>query len=150
MADQDLLQRTIERIWDTIPPVWGQVRGNARFSAVHDFHITLEQFHILRHIHRGAHSVAELAERKQISRPAISQAIDLLVDKGLITRTQGKPDRRFVQLELTESGNNMISAIFQNNRRWMANQMSGLTTGELDTLLRALDILKATFSSPND
>lgn len=147
MTTESLLQHTIERFWDTVPPVWGHVRGNARTTAVQDFKISLEQFHILRHIRRGSHSAAELAQRLQISRPAISQAIDLLVTKGLVTRAQVQHDRRFVQLELTESGNMLLNAIFKKNRRWMVKMMSGLTSDELHILLHAMDILKATFDS---
>jgi DNA-binding MarR family transcriptional regulator len=58
------------------------------------FGITMEQFHILRHIRRGYRSVKDLAEKKQINRSAVSQAIDALVSKGLVTRIQESGDRR--------------------------------------------------------
>jgi DNA-binding MarR family transcriptional regulator len=150
MAADDLLQCAIERFWDTVPPVWGHVRGNVRSNAIQDFNITLIQFHVLRHIRKGAHSVSDLAERQQISRPAISQAVDLLVEKGLVTRQQDPGDRRFIQLDLTESGNNLLNAIFAKNRLWMAKKMRVLKPDELDTLIRAMTILKTTFDSPEE
>jgi DNA-binding MarR family transcriptional regulator len=145
MTTESLLQHTIERFWDTVPPVWGHVRGNARTTAVQDFKITLEQFHILRHIRRGAHSAADLAQRQLISRPAITQAVDLLVEKGLVTRQQDRQDRRYIQLELTKSGNALLDSVFTKNRRWMAGKMATLSPTELKTILHALDILKTTF-----
>ena len=94
---EELRQKAIDRFWETIPPVWNQVRNNLRSIAAEKFEISVEQFHILRHIRKGITSVSELADVKQISRPAISQAVDVLVEKGLISRQQDADDRRFVQ-----------------------------------------------------
>jgi DNA-binding MarR family transcriptional regulator len=148
MATNELLQSAIDRFWDTVPPVWGRVRENARSNAICDFRISLIQFHILRHIRHGAHSVSDLADRLQISRPAISQAVDTLVEKELVTRRQNKGDRRFVQLELTESGNHLINTIFSQNRLWMGEKMSALSPNELETIICAMTILKSTFDAP--
>lgn len=145
MASNDLLQQTIERFWDTVPPVWGRVRGNARCNAIQDFNLTLIQFHILRHIRRGIHSMGELAEKQQISRPAVSQAVEILVEKGLVVRQQDAQDRRYVQLELTENGTNLLEAVFRKNRRWMAEKMASLKQDELETIIAAMEILKRTF-----
>ena len=144
MNDLDLLQQTIEQFWDAIPPVWGHVRSQARAYAVQDFGVSLIQFEILRHIRRGAHSVAELAERQQISRPAVSQAVDSLVEEGLVSRSQDPQDRRFVDLELTERGRALINAIFTKNRQWMMEKMKELRPDEMETIIRALGILKET------
>jgi DNA-binding MarR family transcriptional regulator len=150
MAADELLQRAIERIWDTVPPVWGRVRGNARANAITDYSLTLVQFHILRHIRKGAHTVSELAERQQISRPAISHAVDQLVEKDLVTRQDDPHDRRYVQLNLTENGSQLLSSVFGKNRQWMAAKMAGLSPEELEILIRALSILKDTFDTVED
>ncbi len=142
MASTENLQKTIERFWDTIPRVWGIVRCVARKNATQYFDLTLIQFDILRHIRRGAHSAAELAERQQISRPAISQALDLLVEKGLVTRSPGSTDRRYVRLELTGSGERLIAELYTTNRAWMAEKLSVLSDPELETVIDAMQILK--------
>jgi hypothetical protein len=95
-----LLPRTIEKFWETVPPAWNAIRAFIRETAARDFDITVEQFHILRHVAKGSGSISELAQAKHISRPAISQAVDMLVNKGLLTRCQDERDRRFVKLEL--------------------------------------------------
>ncbi|MGV8025521.1 MAG: MarR family winged helix-turn-helix transcriptional regulator [Anaerolineaceae bacterium] len=150
MTDNDLLQQTIEQFWDTIPPVWGYVRGNARSNAIQDFNLTLIQFHILRHIRHGFHSVGELADKQQISRPAVSQAVEILVEKELVARQQDTRDRRYVQLALTENGNSLLNAVFSKNRHWMAKKMSSLEQDELKTIMAAMRILKNTFDSSLD
>jgi DNA-binding MarR family transcriptional regulator len=150
MSENDLLQLAIERFWDTVPPVWGRVRGNARSHAVQDHGLSLIQFHILRHIRKGAHSASEIAELLQISRPAISQALEQLVEKGLVTRRQDTGDRRFVQLDLTDSGGSLLNSVFGKSRRWMAEKMCDLHPDDLETLIRAMSILKKTFDSPEE
>ena len=145
LATGELLQQTIDRFWESFPPTWNHIRTNVRGIAVEKFGITVEQFHILRHIRRGHDSVSELAEAKGISRPAISQAVELLVGKGLVTRRQNAEDRRFVQLELTDEGSELLSAIFRENRIWMEEKLSILTPEQMTQIIAALDVLKKVF-----
>jgi len=146
---EQLIPATIEAFWSTIPPVWNRVKGNVRAIAVENFDISVEQFHILRHIRRGLTSVSELAEVKQISRSAVSQAVDILVERGLICRRQNALDRRNIPLELTESGNTLLDTIGEKNRAWMKSQMSSLTVQDLNTLTSAMEILAETFTGPD-
>ena len=141
-----MIPAAIEAFWSTIPPVWNRVRGNVRAIALENFDISVEQFHILRHIRRGLSSVSELAEVKQISRSAVSQAVDILVERGFIYRRQNALDRRNIPLELTESGNTLLDTIAEKNRAWMKSQMLSLTAQDLHTLTSALEILAGTFS----
>ncbi len=141
---EDLIGQAIDRFWETIPPFWHRVRAHIRQLAAEQFDISVEQFHILRNIRRGRGSVSELAEAKNISRPAISQAVDLLVNKGLITRTTNANDRRQVRLALTDSGNALLDAIFDNTRQWMAHILSPLSNEELQTLTLAMESLRKT------
>ncbi len=144
-ATQELLHQTIDRFWETIPPTWNRIRGHIRSIAAENYGMTVEQFHILRLVRKGIQSASELAEIKQISRPAISQAVDLLVEKGLLTRQQSTGDRRFVTLELTDSGHDLLNAIHGENRDWMVEKLSPLQPDELACLLRGLEVLKQAF-----
>ena len=139
---KNLKEQAIDRFWETIPPLWGMVRQHIRTEATSQFDISVEQFHILRHVRRGTNSISDLAEAKNISRPAISQAVDLLVNKGLLTRTQSTEDRRFVNLKLTDSGNALLDALFKETRAWMKELMSDLTDEELDIIANAMTSLK--------
>ena len=145
LASDVLLQQTIDKFWESVPPVWNRVRINLRTIAAESFDISVEQFHILRHIRRGFQSVSELAEVRQISRSAISQAVDPLVEKGLVTRQQMAHDRRYVRLELTESGNTLLNMIFQKNREWMAEKLAGLSDAEINLVIDSMEVLKRTF-----
>jgi DNA-binding MarR family transcriptional regulator len=137
-----LQNQAIDHFWETVPPLWGMIRTHIRAEATKNFDITVEQFHILRHVRRGTGSISELATAKNISRPAISQAVELLVKKGLLTRSQSTQDRRFVDLALTEAGNHLLDTVFQETRTWMKERMSALSGEELETVAKAMEAMK--------
>lgn len=139
---KELQEQAIDRFWETIPPLWGKIRAHIRSEATSQFDISVEQFHVLRHVRRGINSISDLATAKNISRPAISQAVDLLVNKGLLTRTQSTEDRRFVELTLTESGNNLLDTVFKETRAWMKGLMNDLSDEELDNIASAMTSFK--------
>ena len=145
-ASDILLQTAIDGFWAAIPPAWNRIKANLRSIAVENYDISVEQFHILRHIRKGITSVSELAEVKQISRSAISQAVDLLVERGLICRLQNARDRRNIPLELTGAGNKLLDAIGEKNRAWMETRMAALTPQELEILNCAFELLGKTFA----
>jgi len=135
-------EQALDSFWETIPPLWNTVRAHIRAEATGQFDISVEQFHVLRYVRRGTNSISDLATAKNISRPAISQAVDVLVNKGLMTRTQSTEDRRFIELALTDSGNALLDTVFKETRAWMKELMSDLTNDELDTIRSAMTALK--------
>jgi DNA-binding MarR family transcriptional regulator len=142
ITSKDLRERAIDRFWETVPPLWHSVRSHIRATATAKFDISVEQFHVLRYVRRGTDSVSELATAKNISRPAISQAVEVLVKKGLLTRVPSKEDRRCVELVLTEDGNNLLDTVFKETRGWMSERMQGLSPDELKTVAEAMEIMK--------
>jgi DNA-binding MarR family transcriptional regulator len=139
------LQSAIDGFWATIPFLWNLIKGNLRSIAVENYNISVEQFHVLRLIRKGITSVSELADKKQISRSAISQAVDLLVERGLVCRRQNLNDRRNIPLELTAAGDQLLNAIMEQNRTWMEAHMSSLSRPELEVISTAMEILSRTF-----
>jgi DNA-binding MarR family transcriptional regulator len=142
ITSENLREQAIDRFWETVPPLWNSVKSHIRTTATAKFDITVEQFHVLRYVRRGTASVSELATAKNISRPAISQAVEILVKKGLLTRVQSKEDRRCVELVLTEAGNNLMDTVFKETRAWMKGLMSELSPDELKTIAKAMEIMK--------
>jgi DNA-binding MarR family transcriptional regulator len=142
------LDLAIDQFWDTVPRLWNIIRGHVRAIAAEQFGISVEQFHVLRHIRKGLTSVKDIAEARQISRPAISQAAETLVEKGLITRHEAPLDRRYVHLALTAEGQALLEAIFAQNRDWMRKKMAALSVEELETLHDGLKLLKVSFDQP--
>lgn len=144
---RELVRQSIDRYWECVPSAWSRVRANLQAIASENFDISYEQFSILRHIRNGRKSMSELADARQISRSAISQSVDLLVERGLISRKQSSQDRRWVELELTQSGNDMLNAIFEKNGDWMELKLAVLSQDELHCLLSGLEALKKSFDN---
>jgi len=136
----------IDKFWEFFPPVWHTVRAYIHHQAVENYGITVVQFHILRRIRKGTDSVSKLAEDRHTSRPAISRAVDVLVNKGLVIRTQNPADRRNLRLSLTEEGESLIEALFKDAREWMSGKLSALSPDELEAILLAGDALKRAFT----
>jgi DNA-binding MarR family transcriptional regulator len=141
-SSKQLRDRAVDRFWETVPPLWNTVRSHIRAAATAKFDITVEQFHILRFVRKGSESLSELARAKNISRPAMSQAVEVLVRKGLLTRIQSTRDRRYVELALTEASNHLLDTVFQDTREWMKERMQGLTSAEVEIIAKAMDAMK--------
>jgi DNA-binding MarR family transcriptional regulator len=86
--------------------------------------------------------MSELAAARNISRPAMSQAVEVLVKKGLLTRVHSMQDRRYVDLALTEAGNQLLDTVFQDTREWMKERMQGLSASNLEAILQGMDVMK--------
>ena len=142
---QPSLDNAVDTVLETLPPVWDRIRSNLRLGATSKFGISLEQFHTLRHIRMGYCHTGALAEKRQISRPAISQAVAGLVARGLVTRVQESGDRRLVRLELTPYANEVLDENYRQNRAWTKGRMAALSREETDCLRQAMEILKKTF-----
>ena len=147
ILEEDLTQ-TIDQFWETVPMVWNQIRSHLRTIAAEQFDISVEQFHVLRHIRKGLTSVCDIADARQISRPAVSQAAELLVEKGLITRRQEANDRRFVHLALTPRGEDLLNQLFRQNRAWMMEKMASIRAEDLTLITTGLAQLKLAFDAP--
>ena len=147
LEEEDLTQ-TIDQFWETVPMVWNLIRSHLRTIAAEQFDISVEQFHVLRHIRKGLTSVSDIADARQISRPAVSQAAELLVEKGLITRRQEANDRRFVHLALTPRGEDLLNQLFRQNRAWMMEKMASIRAEDLTLITTGLAQLKLAFDVP--
>ena len=146
-SSEELLLQTIDQVIDVLPAAWDRIRSVMRSDAVKNFGVTMDQFHILHYIRRGYTSVADLAEKKQISRPAASQMVDALVLKGLVTRQTNPSDHRSIDLALTDHALEVMGVNRKKKQLWMKDQMSSLSAEELLEVYRAMEILKKTFIS---
>lgn len=135
-------QHLIEVFWETIPSTWNHVRQHIRSTASEKFDITVEQFYVLRHVKKGVKTVSELAEVKHISRSAVSQAVDGLVCKNLLTRRQDEEDRRYIWLEMTEEGEGLLNKIFKINQEWILKKIENLSSDDIKMIITGLQTLK--------
>jgi DNA-binding MarR family transcriptional regulator len=142
---EEYLNEAAERFWEAVPTVWDRVRNHLRSTATSQLNITVGQFHILRYIRRGNNTVGQLANTRQISRSAVSQSVELLVEKGYVCRQERSEDRRYVRLELTDKGTELLTMVYAENRKWIMNKLSSLTPDELNCMLQGLEPMKKAF-----
>lgn len=130
-----------EKFWEAVPPAWFRTRAQIRRIAAEQFNLTVKQFQVLRRIRRGLNTVSAIAEDSQTSRPAVSIAVDGLVNKGLVSRLTDPDDRRHIQLSLTEAGARAMDQIYLETNQWMEAKFSSLDPSERSQLLAALELL---------
>jgi DNA-binding MarR family transcriptional regulator len=143
-TDEQILQ-LIHKYWQSLPTVWHVVKAHIQKEATDNFDITVGQFHTLRRIHQGKDSVSKIASDSHISRPAISRLVDVLVNKGLVSRTPNPEDRRNLQLTLTGAGQDLLRDLMSNTHQWMAEKLRVLEGDERETVIEALEILNKAF-----
>ncbi len=137
----------IDKFWESIPPAWRQTRNQIRHIAVEKYQMTEEQFQVLRRIRKGSASVSALADASMTSRSAVSKAVDALVRRALVTRSQDPTDRRNIPLALTAEGQRVMAGIYDETERWLSTRFDCFSQDELDTLLLGMEILQKAFSN---
>lgn len=147
MSNQLQRDQTVEIFWESVPPAWRQTRNQIRRIAVGKFHMTEKQFQILRRIRKGSASVSALAEISQTSRSAVSKAVDALVRRGLVIRSQDPSDRRNIPLALTFEGQSVMDAIFTEAEAWLITHFERLNPEEREILLQGMESLRKAFSN---
>jgi DNA-binding MarR family transcriptional regulator len=135
----------VDKFWESVPLAWHRTRAVIRGVAAEKFHLTVEQFQVLRRIRRGIASVSAIADDGRTSRSAVSKAVDILVNKGLVFRQQDPTDRRNIPLALTEEGQRVIAAIYDETERWLADRFERLSEAELGSLLQSMDLIRKVF-----
>jgi DNA-binding MarR family transcriptional regulator len=111
--------------------------------------MTVGQFQALRRIRKGIDTVSALAEANRTSRSAVSKAVDVLVNKGLVSRLVDEKDRRHVHLTLTPEGQRLLEAVYAQAESWLRDKFQSLSLDELALLRDALPILQKIFDNSN-
>jgi DNA-binding MarR family transcriptional regulator len=146
MSSKISVDLIVEKFWEAVPKAWHRTREVIRDAAAEKFHLTVEQFQVLRRIRRGIASVSAIATDSRTSRSAVSKAVDALVNRGLVSRRRDPNDRRNIPLELTKDGNRALSAIYSEAEAWLSGRFDLLTDSERTTLNKGLDQLNDVFS----
>jgi DNA-binding MarR family transcriptional regulator len=88
----------------------------AVFHALDDYDISFSQAKIVMTTFMGdeaPRSIKDIADGLGLSFPATSRAVDGLLKKGLITRTEAEHDRRIKQIALTPAGREITRQLFE-------------------------------------
>jgi MarR family transcriptional regulator, 2-MHQ and catechol-resistance regulon repressor len=89
-------------------------------------------------LHKGPLPVNTIGPKVFLTPGSISTAVDRLYERGLVTRTEDKTDRRVRIVDLTPKGRRLIERIFTEHAEHMEKLAEILTPAERVQLIKAL------------
>jgi len=96
---------------------------------------------LMRLVHGGSIGVSEIGEQLGVTNAAASQAVDRLVQLGLIERTEDPEDRRAKRLALTQKGHDLIDEGVEARSKWIEGLTDALTPEQQNMIISALTLL---------
>ena len=102
---------------------------------------------ILLHLLTQSHEMGQeqLVEQLDISKPAVSRAVDVLETKGFVTRQQDPDDRRVHRVRLTDRAREIGPAVEQAYNQLYAIAMQGISQEELDYFIKLFGRMSENF-----
>ena len=88
--------------------------------------------------HKGDQPIQIIGKKVLIASSSITYVVDKLEKKGFVLRIACPTDRRVTFASLSETGKQMIEAIFPAHEKKIAQLFDVLTTDELETLTELL------------
>lgn len=90
------------------------VRALARASRVLERasgELSLAHYRVLSAVASGAGRASRVADRLALGKPTVSAAVDVLVQRGFLSRSEVDGDQRVAALQLTDEGNALLSRV---------------------------------------
>jgi len=131
-------------VLDTVPVIMQSIRVQMRRSRGAE--VSVPQFRVLTFLNRtqGA-SLSAAADRVGLSLPAMPRLIDGLVARDLIHRKESESDRRFVALELTPAGRDLVHAARAGAQSHLAETLEGLSPAQRAQVAHVMALLRPLF-----
>lgn len=125
-------------------------------NAAHVFRakdLTAAQYNVLR-ILRGAGkdgiTCTDISSRMITRDSDITRMLDRLEARGLITRVRQADDRRVVKAFISKEGLQLLKDLDRPLRRFIENQMAGLSENDLKKLVKLLDKIRGNISEQGE
>ncbi len=111
-------------LMEVVPSVMRVVRAEMRR---HRAGLTVPQFRALAFVQRSERpSLSELADFLGLTLSAVSRMVDGLVQRGYVIRSESATDRRFLVLQLTPAGGELVAEAQAQTRERLAELLSGI------------------------
>jgi MarR family transcriptional regulator for hemolysin len=139
-----LLDTCTRELMDTAPQIMQTIRVEMRRGRSAD--ISIPQFRSLAFIQRNPDSsLSSLAEHLGLTLPSASKLVDGLVKQKLVSRNESKTDRRRLTLVLTAGGADIVNAARISAQANLAEKLKPLSAADLETIHRAMNLLRPIF-----
>jgi DNA-binding MarR family transcriptional regulator len=104
--------------------------------------LSFSQINVLMRLFHSAYTgVSGIGEEMGVTNAAASQAVERLVQMGLIARTEDPDDRRSKRLELTQKGIALVESGIRDRSQWIKDLAETLPIEQKQTIISALTIL---------
>ena len=131
---------------EVVPSVMRVIRHHMRSHRLP--RMSVLQFRALAFLdHYGSATLSAVCEHIGTTLPSLSRTIQTLVNRQLVERQTGLPDRRTVCLEITDKGRQVLRFARQGTARQLADLMGSLSHNQLCQLKLAMTLLKQVFAS---
>jgi DNA-binding MarR family transcriptional regulator len=138
------LEVCARELMETVPQIIQAIRVEMRLGR--GANISIPQFRTLRFIQRHLDSsLSDIADHLGLTLPSASKLVDGLVKQKLVNRQESATDRRRLTLGLTQSGESIVNIARANAQASLAKKLSVLSDDELDTVMRAMELLRPLF-----
>jgi DNA-binding MarR family transcriptional regulator len=115
-----------------------------------DFGLTAPQLWALRTLHRrGGLTVNELASALAVHQSSASILVNRLEHRGLIRRSRGETDRRFVRIEATEKALSLMAEAPEPAQGRLLHGLSVMPPARIRSIRRAVDDLVTAMEAGN-
>jgi DNA-binding MarR family transcriptional regulator len=105
-----------------------------------DFNITVDQWVVLQELNQNdGQGQISLANRTFKDAPTITRIIDLLSQKGYVTRVNNPEDRRRFKICLTTEGKDLVTQVSPFIFEFRKKAYAGLNQEQMDNLKQALN-----------
>jgi len=132
-------------VMETVPLVMRFIRAEMRRQGASD--LSVPQFRSLRFLHRHAGaSLSELAEHLGVTRSTASAAIERLVQRGLVNRSDDPQERRRLVLSLTVDGSKHLQQAQDAAHSSVTGVLAELSEAQLFQINQGLALLEAAFN----
>ena len=113
---------------------------NMQFMQEHDLSFT--HLNTLFLIHRAScTNIHCLADHLGVTKAAVSQMVDRLVESGLISRKEDPIDRRSKLICLSETGESLVQKAFLTRRKWVPDLAASLTETQEQLACQIFEIM---------
>lgn len=90
----------------------------------------------------GPHTLGELAERERVSAPSMNRTVNCLEESGYLSRTPDENDRRKVNIELTDTGREVVVETVRRRDSWLEHALEALDPAQRELLAEAAHIMR--------
>jgi len=106
-----------------------------------DLDLTVPQIRVLCLLEEGPAGMGQMARVLGLRLPSVTHLVDRLVERGLVERYSGYPDRRRVFCRLTGEGRALVERLWRANRQRVEETLRRLSPAERERVAEGLRLL---------